>query len=99
VAFVASADHGHAHDPDGPYGFDPASAAFDAAIVDAVRGNRLERVLDLDDDFIERAKADSPWQLALLHGLLGGIAAGELLSYEAPTYFGMLCASYELAKG
>src|SRR5262249_53546285 len=23
VAFVASADHGHAHDPDGPYGFDP----------------------------------------------------------------------------
>ena len=59
----------------------------------------LELVLDLEADFIERAKADSPWQLALLHGLLGGVAAGELLSYEAPTYFGMLCASYELAKG
>jgi aromatic ring-opening dioxygenase LigB subunit len=98
VAFVASADHGHAHDPDGPYGFDPASAEFDAAIVDAVCGNRLELVLELEDDFIERAKADSPWQLALLHGILGGVAAGELLSYEAPTYFGMLCASYELAK-
>ena len=98
VAFIASADHGHAHDPEGPYGFDPASAEFDAAIVDAVRGNRLERVLDLEADFIERAKADSPWQLALLHGLLGGETEGEMLSYEAPTYFGMLCASYELAK-
>jgi aromatic ring-opening dioxygenase LigB subunit len=98
IAFIASADHGHAHDPDGPYGFDPASAEFDAAIVDAVRGNRLERILDLESDFIERAKADSPWQLALLHGILGGETAGELLSYEAPTYFGMLCASYELAK-
>ena len=26
VALIASADHGHAHDPDGPYGFDPAAA-------------------------------------------------------------------------
>lgn len=98
VAFVASADHGHAHDPHGPYGFDPASAEFDAAIVDAVCGNRLELILDLEHDFIERAKADSPWQLAMLYGVVGGDAAGELLSYEAPTYFGMLCASYELAK-
>src|SRR5581483_73785 len=30
VAVIASADHGHAHDPDGPYGFDPAAAAYDA---------------------------------------------------------------------
>jgi aromatic ring-opening dioxygenase LigB subunit len=26
VALIASADHGHAHDADGPYGFDPAAA-------------------------------------------------------------------------
>ena len=97
VAFVASADHGHAHDPSGPYGFDPAAAEFDEVIVAAVREDRLERILGLDADFIERAKADSPWQLALLHGVLAGSARVELLSYEAPTYFGMLCASYELA--
>ena len=29
VGLIASADHGHAHDPDGPYGFDPASAEYD----------------------------------------------------------------------
>jgi hypothetical protein len=33
----------------------------------------------------------------MLHGALGEAATwrSELLSYEAPTYFGMLCASYE----
>jgi hypothetical protein len=31
VALIASADNGHAHDPDGPYGFDPAAAAYDAS--------------------------------------------------------------------
>ena len=28
VALIASADNGHAHDPDGPYGFDPAAAGL-----------------------------------------------------------------------
>jgi aromatic ring-opening dioxygenase LigB subunit len=34
--------------------------------------------------------------MLMLHGALGSAGwRGELLSYEAPTYFGMLCASYE----
>jgi aromatic ring-opening dioxygenase LigB subunit len=95
VALVASADHGHAHDPDGPYGFDPAAAEFDARVVELVRENRLAELPEIDLDLVERAKADSFWQLLMLHGALGdGGWRGELLSYEAPTYFGMLCASY-----
>ena len=41
------------------------------------------------------ARADGFWQLLMLHGALGDGWRGELLSYEAPTYFGMLCAAYE----
>jgi aromatic ring-opening dioxygenase LigB subunit len=34
----------------------------------------------------------------MLEGALdGGGWTGELLSYEAPTYFGMLCAAYARA--
>jgi aromatic ring-opening dioxygenase LigB subunit len=40
------------------------------------------------------AKADSFWQLLMLHGALGDAFSAELLSYEAPTYFGMLTASF-----
>jgi hypothetical protein len=31
----------------------------------------------------------------MLYGALGDGFEVELLSYEAPTYFGMACASYE----
>ena len=43
---------------------------------------------------VERAAADSWWQLLMLHGALGDGWQAELLSYEAPTYYGMLCAAF-----
>ena len=94
VALIASADHGHAHDADGPYGFDPAAAEYDACVVELVKENRLGGLLDLDASFVDAAKADSWWQLLMLHGALGDGWRGEFLSYEASTYFGMLCAAY-----
>jgi len=94
VALIASADHGHAHDPDGPYGFDPASADYDAQIVEIVRENRLADLLAIDPTFVFTAQADSWWQMLALHGATDGAFEAELLSYEAPTYFGMLCASF-----
>ena len=93
VALVASADHGHAHDPEGPYGFDPAAAAYDELVVELVRENRLGELEGLTE-LVEAAKADSLWQLAVLEGALGSGFEVELLSYEVPTYFGMLCAAY-----
>ena len=95
VALIASADHGHAHDPEGPYGFDNASKAYDDTVLELVRENRLAGLLELDADLVDRAKADSFWQMLMLHGALGDAWDVELLSYEAPTYFGMLCAAYE----
>jgi aromatic ring-opening dioxygenase LigB subunit len=97
VALIASADHGHAHDPDGPYGYDPAAKEYDDKIVDLVESDRLDALESWEADFIEQAKADSFWQLLMLDGALrhDGGWRSELLSYEAPTYFGMLCAAYE----
>lgn len=94
VALIASADHGHAHDPDGPYGFDPAAADYDARIVELVQQNRLGGLIELPPAFVDAAKADSWWQLLMLHGALGDRWNGDFLSYEASTYFGMLCAAY-----
>lgn len=93
AAIVASADHGHAHDPDGPFGFHPAAADYDARVVELVRDDRLGEVVSLEP-IVEDAKADSLWQLAMLHGALGDAFEVELLAYERPTYFGMLCAAY-----
>jgi aromatic ring-opening dioxygenase LigB subunit len=97
VALVASADHGHAHDPDGPFGFDPAAREYDDRVVELVRENRLADVVELEP-IVAAARADSLWQLVMLHGALGMGYDIELLSYERPTYFGMLCAAFEPAS-
>lgn len=95
VALVASADQSHTHLASGPYGFDPAARRLDEAIVDIVREGRLAAVRDLDPTLIEAAKPDSWWQLLMLLGAIGDGWTTELLSYEAPTYYGMLCAAFE----
>ena len=95
VALIASCDHGHGHDAKGPYGFTPKSKEFDEAVVDLIRDGDGVRFSRLGSAFAREAKADSYWQMLMLEGALGHDGwKGELLSYEAPTYFGMLCAAY-----
>ena len=94
VAFVASADHGHGHAADGPYGFSEHSQPYDEEIQRLIRSNRLGELVDRDPSFAYDAKADSFWQLLMLHGAVGGEFVPELLSYEVPTYFGMLTAAF-----
>ena len=95
IALVASADHGHAHDPDGPYGFDPAAAAYDARLQEILASARLD-FLPLAE-LVEPAKADSLWQLLVLQGALRETADADVLAYAAPTYYGMLVAEVQTA--
>jgi aromatic ring-opening dioxygenase LigB subunit len=95
VAFVASADQSHTHDSKGPYGFHPDSAKFDSLVIKAIKENNLKMLLSLEKQLVENAKPDSLWQIAILVGVLERVPMiGKLISYQAPTYFGMLCATY-----
>jgi aromatic ring-opening dioxygenase LigB subunit len=95
VALIASADNGHAHDPDGPYGFDPAAAEFDARLQQILASSRLD-FMPLAE-LVEPAKADSLWQLLVLQGAVGESARADVLAYAAPTYYGMLVAEVKTA--
>ena len=90
VALIASADNGHAHDPDGPYGFHPAAGRYDARLQEILASERLDfaPLAELVDD----GKADSLWQLLVLQGAVGETARADVLAYAAPTYYGMLVA-------
>ncbi len=94
VALVASCDHGHGHRPDGPYGFRPESQVFDDRVVEVVKADRLSELADFDPDLVRAAAADSWWQMLMLAGALESGWKGEFLSYQHPTYYGMLCAAY-----
>src|SRR5260370_306053 len=93
VALIASCDHGHGHDANGPYGFTPKSKEFDDQVIALIKRDDLGALLEIDPKLPVEGKADSYWQMLMLHGALDSAKwRGEFLSYEAPTYFGMLCA-------
>jgi len=96
AVYIASCDHGHAHDPDGPYGYHPASKVFDDQICDLIRTNTLEKLLGLSEEFIDQAKPDSLWQMLILLGILMVTELqNDLCVYECPEYYGMIVASYK----
>jgi aromatic ring-opening dioxygenase LigB subunit len=95
VALIVSADQGHGHAADGPYGFTPASAEYDRAMIEAVGADDLDRLLTWDDAWIEAGLPDSYWQtLSLIGARRRASLKSTFLSYEVDHYFGLLCAMY-----
>ena len=98
VAFVASCDWAHTHDAGGPYGFHPAAGEVDAQVVQALKDNDPLRLVDLPEDLVYDVAVDGLWQTVMLAGAMQHTPMrGEVLSYEAPTYYGMLVAAFEPA--
>lgn len=95
IAIIASADQGHCHDESGPYGYNSASKEYDNLICEIVKHDNLVELLDIDSNLIANAMPDSLWQMLILYGSIKDTGLkGELLSYHAPTYFGMMVAGY-----
>lgn len=94
VWLIASADMAHAHDPHGPYGYDPAAKAFDSWFVEQVRTQNWEALLTVDMDFVSHAKPDALWQAVILAGAIQKRWQGLVLGYDCPTYFGMMNAVF-----
>jgi aromatic ring-opening dioxygenase LigB subunit len=94
--FIASADQAHAHKRSGPYGFSKAAEEYDQFVLDAIEKNRIISVMNLGSKFVEDAKPDSLWQMAMLAGALSKVKMqAQLFSYQVPTYFGMICAGFK----
>ncbi|WP_048147863.1 DODA-type extradiol aromatic ring-opening family dioxygenase [Palaeococcus ferrophilus] len=90
IALIVSADHGHAHDENGPYGYRKESEEYDKLIMELINENRLEELPSIPNDLIERALPDSYWQMLIMLGVMRK-ANFELKvsAYACPTYFGM----------
>lgn len=96
VALIASADQGHAHNINGPYGYDAASAEYDQWMREVIRSNRLDDLLKADLKLVENGKPDSLWPTLVLAGVLNeNPMQARVLSYEVNVYFGILCAEFQ----
>ena len=95
VAFIASCDWAHTHAETGPYGFHPLAAETDALVVDLVARNALDELAHISREIARAVAMDGLWQALLLSGVLQVTPMpGTLLGYEAPSYYGMLVASW-----
>ncbi len=90
VALIISADHGHAHDENGPYGYRKESEEYDRMIMRLINESRLEELPKIPDELIRNALPDSYWQMLIM---LGAMRVGKFelkeSAYACPTYFGM----------
>src|SRR5712692_10900851 len=50
VAFIASADHGHAHRKDGPYGYDEKARVYDELVCDIVQRDDMQRLIEVEPE-------------------------------------------------
>jgi aromatic ring-opening dioxygenase LigB subunit len=96
IAYIASCDWSHRHLAEGPYGFSEVAKPADERIVDAVKANDLLSLAAVTPEEISAAAMDGIPQTLILAGLVErtGLSV-DFLTYEAPTYYGMIVATYQ----
>ncbi|MDP2952195.1 MAG: class III extradiol dioxygenase subunit B-like domain-containing protein [Chloroflexota bacterium] len=97
VALIASGDLSHRLLPGAPAGYDPKGQVFDRKLVDALRANDRQAVLDLDPDLVARAGECGLRSIVILLGALEGLQVEpKVISYEGPFGVGYLVASFRV---
>src|SRR5690349_757834 len=93
VAFIASGDLSHRLLPQAPAGYNPDAHVFDEQVVDALRSNEPQKIVDIDLS-LRRMAGECGFRSMLV--AIGASAelplSCEVLSYEAPFGVGYLVA-------
>ncbi len=96
VAFIASCDWAHTHKSTPAHDAHPDAPVVDQMVVDALKDSDPGSLIDLPDDKVQNAAIDGLWQTLMLAGVMDLVPmTGEVLSYEAPAYYGMIVAGFE----
>jgi MEMO1 family protein len=93
VAFIASGDLSHRLKPRAPAGYNPDAHAFDDQVVDALRSNLPQRIVEIDYNLRKLAGECGYRSMLVAIGASSNLpTACEVLSYEAPFGVGYLVA-------
>ena len=93
VAFIASGDLSHRLKPQAPAGYNPDAHVFDEQVVDALRSNAPQRIVDIDYNLRRLAGECGFRSMLVAIGASSELSPScEVLSYEAPFGVGYLVA-------
>lgn len=93
VAFVASGDLSHRLQPEAPAGYNPSAHRFDEEVIDALRTNAPERIVEIDHGLRRLAGECGYRSMLVAIGAASELPLScEVMSYEAPFGVGYLVA-------
>ena len=93
VAFIASGDLSHRLKPEAPAGYNPSAHCFDEEVVDALRSNRPDRIVEIDHGLRRLAGECGYRSMLVAIGAASELPLKcEVMSYEAPFGVGYLVA-------
>src|SRR5689334_15091327 len=93
VAFIASGDMSHRLKPQAPAGYNPDAHVFDEQVVEALRSNDPQRIVDIDFNLRRLAGECGFRSMLVAIGACSELPMScEVLSYEAPFGVGYLVA-------
>jgi len=93
VAFIASGDLSQRLKPQAPAGYNPEAHVFDEQVVDALRGNEPQRIIDIDFNLRRLAGECGYRSMLVAIGASSELPMScDVLSYEAPFGVGYLVA-------
>ena len=97
IAVIASGDLSHCITENAPEKFNPAGKEFDEKLVELLKQEDLQGLVNLDKTLIENAAECGLRSILILLGILNNINfETRILSYEAPFGVGYLVANLEL---
>ena len=93
VAFIASGDLSHRLKPQAPAGYNPQAHEFDEKVVDALRSNAPQKIVEIDYNLRKLAGECGYRSMLVAIGASSDLPAScEVLNYEAPFGVGYLVA-------
>jgi AmmeMemoRadiSam system protein A/AmmeMemoRadiSam system protein B len=93
VAFIASGDLSHRLKPEAPAGYNPSAHLFDEEVMEALRSNVPERIVDMDQGLRRLAGECGYRSMLVAIGAASELPLRcEVMSYEAPFGVGYMVA-------
>ncbi len=97
VAVVSSGDMSHCLTKEAPGGFSEQGPKFDRLIQSLIKNKKTDKILNLDQEFIEAAGECGLRSLVILLGILDGVNyQPQLLSYEGSFGVGYLVVNFKI---
>ena len=97
IAIISSGDLSHRLFQGAPAGYSKSGSEFDRELVELIKGNQVQEILEMDERFLEDAGECGYRSILILYGLLNGMKyIPEILSYEGPFGVGYLVANFKL---